>query len=293
MEQDYIKLKQVKPAFAGYIRKAQELIGGECFPDEDAIHDARVLLKKARAVLKLTESQLNQEFAAKEKMAMKETGRIMASWRDVSVLRKTLRYLKKDNPDIFERLGNNKEITGLIERPEEGQVIPEDRLAGLETIRESLKKTSYRIRFEPMNNLDPQLLLKELESSYLTVICNFIASRNNTKQTSLHEFRKRTKDFLYQLWFFRPLNPSGIKTLEKKLDTMTQNLGKYNDLARLLEIISYEYRDPVNDPAMNELAIVIRNRQDQYLSKVWPVAYKVFCPGQNLVNILGFKLLII
>jgi DNA modification methylase len=46
-------------------------------------------------------------------------------------------------------------------------------------------------------------------------------------------------------------------------------------------------------PAMDELAIKFREAQDKYLSKVWPAAYQVFCPGQKLVNILGFKLLVI
>jgi hypothetical protein len=44
---------------------------------------------------------------------------------------------------------------------------------------------------------------------------------------------------------------------------------------------------------MDELIIVIREAQDNYLSKVWPVAYKVFCPGNKLVNVLGFKILTI
>ena len=44
---------------------------------------------------------------------------------------------------------------------------------------------------------------------------------------------------------------------------------------------------------MDELMIIIRNKQDEYLSKIWPVAYKIFCPGQQLLNVLGFKLLVI
>jgi hypothetical protein len=44
---------------------------------------------------------------------------------------------------------------------------------------------------------------------------------------------------------------------------------------------------------MDELAILIHGEQDRYLSKVWPAAYKIFCPGQKLVNILGFRLLVI
>jgi hypothetical protein len=38
---------------------------------------------------------------------------------------------------------------------------------------------------------------------------------------------------------------------------------------------------------------MIKEEQDKYLLKVWTVAHKIFCPGQKLVNILGFKLLVI
>jgi DNA modification methylase len=74
---------------------------------------------------------------------------------------------------------------------------------------------------------------------------------------------------------------------------MTRNLGKFNDLTQLVRELDYIYPDNTNPPALNELMIKIREKQDDYLAKVWPSAYRVFCPGQKLVNILGFKLLVI
>jgi hypothetical protein len=44
---------------------------------------------------------------------------------------------------------------------------------------------------------------------------------------------------------------------------------------------------------MDELIIKLREAQDRYLAKVWPAAFQVFCPGQKLLNILGFRLLVI
>jgi CHAD domain-containing protein len=109
----------------------------------------------------------------------------------------------------------------------------------------------------------------------------------------LHEFRKRTKDFLYQLFFFRALNPKAIKSLEKRLDDMTQNLGKFNDLSVLVKMLGYKYNREEPQPGLDELVLLIRKEQDRYLSKVWPAAYKIFSPGQRLTNVLGFKMLVI
>ncbi len=180
-----------------------------------------------------------------------------------------------------------------MKKPEPVQELTEDMQNDLSRIMEILNKTNYRIRFEPMNNFDPQLLIKKLEITYNIVADNYLVSRNNPNQAKLHELRKTSKDFLYQLWFFRPLNPSVIKALEKKLDTMALNLGQYNDLAHLVKSIGYKYDNNANQPSLDELAIIIKEEQDRYLSKVWPVAFKIFRPGNKLVNVLGFKLLVI
>jgi hypothetical protein len=164
---------------------------------------------------------------------------------------------------------------------------------GIEKISDILSRTGYRIRFQSMNKIDPQLLIKELELSYQKVTNIYLSCRYNPKPEKLHEFRKRAKDFLYQLYFFRPLNPSIIKALEKKLDVLTQNLGRYNDHTQLVRYLDYNCGDSKNHPSIDELIIKIREKQDRYLSKVWPPAYKIFCPGQRLINILGFKLLVI
>lgn len=293
MEQDYIKLKQIKPALSGYIRESQALLKTDPFPAEKSVHDVRVLMKKARAVLRLISPQLDVKISEKGKVELREVGRIMRSWRDDSVVRRTLKHLKKDHPGIFAGLEDNEKLLSLMIKTEPVTKVAEDLQKDLRRIMEILIKTGYMIRFEPMNNLDPQLLIKTLELSYNRVVHNYLSSRNKLNQSSIHEFRKRSKDFLYQLWFFRPLNSSVIKNLEKKLDTLTRNLGQYNDLALLLERLGYNYDATSNQPALDELAIIIRGEQDHCLSKVWPVAYKIFCPGQKLVNVLGFKLLVI
>jgi hypothetical protein len=41
----------------------------------------------------------------------------------------------------------------------------------------------------------------------------------------------------------------------------------------------------VND----ELAVVIKDRQDSYLMKVWPAAYRIFMPGKKLQDLLDIS----
>jgi CHAD domain-containing protein len=293
MELDYVKLKEIKPALAGYIRESQSLLKKSPVPDEKAVHDIRVLMKKSRAVLKLTAPQLDKTDSDRDIGSLREVGRIMCSWRETSVQRKTLKGLRKEYPDVFSRLSENAKLIALLEKPETVMEPSEEMRTALEQIYNLLNKTGYRIRFQSMNKFDPQLLAKELEFTYARVSDIYLACRNNPKPESLHKFRKTAKDFLYQLYIFRPLNPSVVKNLEKKLDSITQNLGKFNDLAQIIKTLGYKYKEGANLPALDELIIMLHDAQDNYLAKVWPSAYQIFCPGQKLVNILGFKLLVI
>jgi CHAD domain-containing protein len=293
MEPDYIKLKDIKPALTGYLIEAEIILKSSEFPDEEAIHDVRVLMKKARSVLRLIVPQIDAGFYEREKITLREIGRILRSRRDTTVFRKTLKELKKKHPELFSKLKDNVKINNLLLKPAEAESVSDEDMKNLEMILVLLKKSGYHFRFEPMASLNVQLLLKELEVTYNHVANHYLICRNYQKTSNLHELRKRTKDLLYQLWFFRPLNTSVIKNLEKKLDALTQNLGKYNDLSQLLKALDYKYEYTANPPELDELAVIIKEEQDRYLSKSWPIAHKIFIPGQKLVNLLGYKLLFI
>jgi CHAD domain-containing protein len=293
MELDFVKLKDIKPALSGYIRDAHGLMKIAEIPDDEAVHDIRVLMKKARAVMHLVASQVDGETFTRNYGAFRDTGRLMCTLRDTSVHRKTLKDLRKAHPVLFNLLKDNEKLNLILKKEEPSGEVTLNKKENIEKINELLDKAGYRIRFQKMDNLDPKLLIMALDGSYNTVIDRYLKSRNSQKPSDIHEFRKRAKDFLYQLYFFRPLNPGSVKGLEKKLDAMTQNLGKYNDLSQLILRLGYKFKDPGNIPALNELVVLIRGEQDRYLSKVWPIAYKIFCPGQKLVNMLGFKILVI
>lgn len=293
MELDYVKLKDIKSSLAGYIEDSQILLKRSETPDEEAVHDIRVLMKKARGAVRLLNSQVDDVLFIKENIAYREIGRLLSLSRETSVHRKTLKTLKKDNHDLFTRLEGNAKIEALLKKPEPDPNLDASEKAKAETTFELLNKAAHRLRFYNLDKLNPQMLLKELEKTYIIAADNYLKCRINHKPAALHEFRKRSKDFLYQLYFFRPLNPTLIKELEKKLDVMTQNLGRYNDLSQIIWFLEYKPAAPENLSATDELIVVIRDKQDEYLSKVWPNAYKIFCPGQKLINLLGFRLLVI
>jgi len=288
METGPLLLKEIKPALTGYLRESLALLGQSPFPDDDAIHDIRVMMKRQRATVRLIRPLLDKVSFDREYLAGREVGRILSSWRETSVLRKTLRELRKENQELFSKLKDNEKIREILRKPYSTWEKAAEKSSSIKAIGTQLTRALCRVRFLSLDNSDLKLLSDELESNYLIAARAYLDCRNNPKQSLLHEFRKKSKTFLYQLWFFRPLNPAAIKALEKKLDSLTQNLGKFNDLAQVRKQTGYSYQ-PDNDPVLDELAVVIRDKQDRHLTKVWPDAFRIFRPGNKLYDLPGFK----
>jgi CHAD domain-containing protein len=292
MQPETIRLKEIKPELTGYIRDALSLLDSAEVPDEKIIHDIRVLMKRSRAVIRLTKSLSDTDFQERNLSDLRQVAGIMASWRDTSVHRKILRELRKEQPVLFHQLTGNTRVQALIRKPDADEKPDEEVLAGIEEIRKLLKRTLMRLRFINMSDIDPEKLLREVELTYNRVSGKFLRCRLNPKSGNIHEFRKKAKDLLYQLSFFRPLNNKEVRNLEKKLDFLSKYLGKYNDLSQIIAALDYTYPESSGDPSTDELIVRIRGLQDPYLYRVWPLATKIFCPGKKLFNLLGFKILV-
>ncbi|MBN2666450.1 MAG: CHAD domain-containing protein [Bacteroidales bacterium] len=272
-----------KPVLCGYIIDAQSMIHPGRLPGQRVVHDVRVLMKKSRAVIKLLKSIIDKDSFSREYGAFRETGRIMSSWRESTVHRKLLMDFRKRHPALFTRVKDEKVIRQLLEAHD-------DPASSVDTIREDLLKikdilhrSSSRIRFLNMKVPDQRLLLDELERSFSLVSDCYLNARHNPRDVNIHDFRKKTKDLLYQLFFFRSLNPKAVRNLEKKLDQLAQDLGKYNDYAVLLRTLDYKYHTNANNFALDEFAVIVRQEQDRYLMRIWPAAYRIFKPGKNLL----------
>jgi len=285
--------KDIKPVLCGYIGEAHLILNPGKVPDDKAVHDVRVLMKKSRATIKLLKTFLDAESFDREYNTLREVGRIMRSWRETSVHRKLLKSLKKKYPAIFKKLSEDKKISLLLSKPIAKKELSREMMEDLDTILSLLHKSVYRLRFRNMDNLDPVMVIGELEKTYCEVSNCYLKARNYPKSVNLHEFRKKTKDFLYQLFFFRSLNAKVIKSLEKRLDSLGQNLGKYNDHAVLIQTLGYRYRPGGSSSEIDDLILMLKQEQDRYLSKIWPSAYRIFRPGKKLAGVLGLKEVVI
>jgi CHAD domain-containing protein len=287
MDQNFVSTVEVKTAVYNWLRESELLSRNMSGLPDKAVHDIRVCMKKARAALKLAAPQLIESENDKDLNALRTIAGSLREQRSRSVLRKTLRKLKKQHPSLFMRLKNNELIGSLKEKKHPAVRDAEmqgDTEAG---VNKMLRKTLYRLRFRSMGKIDPKLLFERLGGTYRELEELYVSCRNTPKPKKLHRFRKRAKDLLYQLGFFRPVSPGRIFSLEKQLIKLTRNLGRYHDLQELVLVLPGESEDLTSDNNITELILRIRNRQDYYLSKTWPLAFTLFCPGKRLEDLMG------
>jgi len=275
-------LTDTKPVICGYLAEAQALLDPSTVPGEKVVHDVRVLMKKSRASLKLLKPLMDESFFNREYLTFREIGRLMRKWRETSVHRKILKDLKKRFPELFSHLTDNEKINRLLEKQDAINEPSGEMSDELAKIIELLRRSNFRLRFQALAINDQNIILAELEKTFDTVSHCFLMARNYPKNVNLHEFRKKTKDILYQLFFFRPIDPRAIKNLEKRLDSMGQNLGKYNDYAVLIDTLGYKYPSEENSSAIDNLILIVKQEQDKSLLKIWPQAYRIFRPGKKL-----------
>lgn len=279
----------VKSFLCGYIREAEEMLDPYHIPDEKCVHDVRVLLKKARASLKLLEALFDVKSFEREYAALREAGKLMGSWRESSVNRKLLRGYKKKYPDIFADLEGNEKIEALM------AAVAKDNLPGqntgkeLEKIISLLHKSLYRIRFHRLEEESDGQLFSGFTVSYEIVSAYYMNARFSPKNSNLHNFRKKTKDFLYQLFYFREPDPQSVRRLEKKVESLARLLGKYNDNAVLLGAIGHRFNTGKSPDCLDLLAVRIKQEQDRYLNKIWPLAFSLFRPGLKPGDLPGLR----
>ncbi len=93
--------------------------------------------------------------------AFRETGRVLSSWRETSVHRKTLKDLKKNHTRLFASLQGNEKLEALMKK----SVVPSEPSPEIKSdllkIEALLNKAGFRLRFQKMDNIDPKVLLAE------------------------------------------------------------------------------------------------------------------------------------
>ncbi|MBE0676239.1 MAG: CHAD domain-containing protein [Bacteroidales bacterium] len=250
--------KHLRVELQSLIAASEMLIPAGQFPTPDAVHDIRVNMKRGRAILKLLRASPDARYYNRENSALRDISALFSQSREADVLRKTIRYMAKKEPGVFneqiidwfrgiaglESVGNapDADKTDKTDKTDNADKVFRDNKASRAYIAadasERLARAWYRVGFLNLRSVNRELLLDGLLNSFLRAEENYHRAKESEHPAHIHELRKRIKDLLYQVRFFSDYNPDHFGKIYRELDNLGSILGKCNDLAVAINIAS-------------------------------------------------------
>ena len=201
---------------------------GDPTPDDDAIHDARTNVKKARAVLRLVRDELSRTYRV-ENDRLREAAHRLSSLRDADAAIETLEALQGHYPSVLTPAIGAQIARGLRSRTrrikghaarrlalarsaleQSSGSLPDrlERIGGFAAVRDGVVE-GYRRASRAMRDLTPE-----------------------AEAATFHLWRRRVKDHWYHVRLFERLH-SGPRGRAARLEQLADRLGNDHDLTML------------------------------------------------------------
>ena len=211
-------------AFGRTIRYGRNVARRAAEDPEEAVHEYRKSVRRARAVVALLRPALGGKAAAgisrELRRAFAETGTL----RDSDVLLATLRRVDGDDParsEIEDSLGRDgaQDSTKAVRALEDG--------------REILRPLPEALRVVLPESFSMEDLDRGLTRSARRVQETLARAGETGTDADFHEWRKRVKELRYQVEMLASAGSAAIKKREKRLSELAEDLGETTDLILL------------------------------------------------------------
>lgn len=273
--------RHLRKVLQSLLGESEAMIPGEGTPSPDGVHDIRVNMKRSRAILKLLKAAPGVLFYKRENCALRDISLLFSPFRESDVLNKTLKILARKAPDVFDR--ELRDWFRQIARDAHNERDPDQSLA--EVSRDAawrLRRAWYRIGFLNLRQVTRETLLDGLWNSFLRAEGAYRMAADSMDPFHIHEFRKRTKDLLYQVRFFSDYNPGHFDKIYERLDVLGSLLGKCNDLTVAANLAGAG-SDRAGTFDIGRIMAVVAGERDRLFREAIPHAdfiFRVFYSGE-------------
>jgi CHAD domain-containing protein len=235
-----------------------ELTGGGD-PDQ-TVHNVRKRLKELRAILRLVRGGLDRRVFDRDNRALRDAARPLSESRDATVMVETVdmlgRHARRAVPPLaiarlHETLANRRD--GIQRR-----IVGDGR--HFAKLAKQLASMEERVARWGAGSLRWDTLAGGLHRVYRNGRNAMAAARGSEDVEDWHEWRKRAKDFRYQLEMLTPIDPTWIGPLAVQAKELGDLLGEDHDFAVLHDLVAETYRDLLPP---NQCAAVVKLIQAQ------------------------------
>lgn len=202
----------------------QILTAGPANPD--AIHQARLHLKKIRAALRLIQSAPDGQFKTKS-TALRETAHLLSTCRDEEVLLTTFdRLTASVDPDT--QIGLAAVRARLVERHTAAL-----KVGTTDRIRWLLALLRLRSTLFPWPAADAAVIADGWADGFKRARKSWWEAVLSRQEEAVHEWRKRVKIHWYHSRLLRDFTPDAFRLRRRLLYNLSMILGDFNDLSLL------------------------------------------------------------
>jgi CHAD domain-containing protein len=244
----------------------KELAAGD---SGESIHDARKEIKKIRATLRLARGGLGHKEYQKLHSHFQEAGRALSTVRDAAVLAATANKIRRGRQARSASSALSKLCDDLNRCTNEcAQCLA----ASAECLSMVRSAATEKI---PWRRVCWRHLHSGLLRSCKRSRAAFKAAKETPSAENLHEWRKRSKDLLYQLCIVKRLSPRTISHLIKCFKHLTEDLGDFHDLVMLDRALAKAGLDAGERIALEE---IINARCDKLRRAAFALGKKAHTP---------------
>jgi CHAD domain-containing protein len=208
-------------AFTAIIATARGTVRHVALEPEEALHDFRKSVRRARALVSLLRPALGRTAATGISGELRGAFQATGALRDADILIATLRSVASDDPSrpIVERALSQ-------EQTRDGARAAEALAAGNRVLRPL--PDVLRVTLPQTFSMDD--LARGLARSCRRVRATLAQAVEAGTSAAFHEWRKRVKELRYQIELLASTGSAALKKREKALAALAEELGKVTDL---------------------------------------------------------------
>ena len=244
--------KGLKRIFREEIESAVRLCRHPARQPGATVHEVRKHLKKLRAALRLTKTEVGKNRWASEDLFLREIGRLVSDLRDAHARYQMLIQLRDDAdqqfPRIEELLSMERESFSAAFAGWQKRAIPK------------LERAGERLSKWPLSGITWKQICGVVAKAYRRGQNRLAKALKKRDPESFHVWRMSVKELWYQLRILRPLNRLVLEEIATDAKTLGELLGRAHDFAFLLARLDRERGDQALYDELVQLQKLIQKR---------------------------------
>lgn len=240
---------QLRTLAAAQVEKALTRLSEPGEDLDDAIHEARRAIRRARAVVAFALPRRDPRRLAFEQ-ALRTAGRALSPLRDAASALEALAWLEREAPGVLPAAIGARLKAGVLRGHARAMRDATTRieLAGI-ALREAGLASAI---VSDIDAVDPA---EGLARAYRRARRRFADACADPAPDTVHRFRRRTRTYYWQLELLRALRPGVMPAESADVRRITQGLGRARDLDMLAQRIA-RWRDAAAPPVAHAQATI-------------------------------------